>query len=154
MDKEDKKALENIEKYDCHVLNVMEGEGLPQFTYSVGLEKKLDTPELVIIGLKSELAHSMVNNYRDRVKKGEQFQSGRYYSDFLEGFNVCFTHVDQKHYEEYFGWCQWLYNGNKFRVMQLVWPTTDGIWPWSNNKSEYYDWAQPILNNDGCITKI
>ena len=37
---------------------------------------------------------------------------------------------------------------------QLVWPTTDGIWPWDESKSDYYKWAQPILNDKDFLKKF
>ncbi|PWK46398.1 DUF4262 domain-containing protein [Pleionea mediterranea] len=154
MDENDLKALNNIEEYGCHVLKVMEGEGEPSFSYSIGINKKQNKPDVVVLGLNSELAHSMVNNYKDRVIEGEVFEPGRYYSDFLEGFKVCFIKVSKKHFEKYFGWGLWLHNGDDFDMLQIVWPTTDGKWPWDRDKSEFYQWAQPILNEEGELNAI
>jgi hypothetical protein len=151
---EDKRALDDIERYGCHILTVMEGDGEPCFAYSIGIEKKQDKPDLVILGLKSELAHSIINNYNDRLRNGEIFEEGKYYSDFLGNFDVCFVGVDRKHYDEYFGWGQWLNNGNNFQMLQMVWPTTDGVWPWNIDKSDFYKWSQPILNESGGLSEI
>ena len=65
----------------------MEGEGTPEFTYSIGINKKQKKPDLIILGLDNSLAHSMINNYKDRLLKGEVFEVGKFYSDFLEGFD-------------------------------------------------------------------
>ena len=154
MDESDRKALSDIEEYGCHVLNVMEGEGEPSFSYSIGINKKQEKPDVIIFGLKSKLAHSMINNYRNRLLEGEIFAPGNYYSGFIEGFDVCFVEVNKKHYKEHFGWGLWLHDGNDFKMLQLVWPTTDGIWPWSEGKTDFYKWAQPILNEDGIINEI
>jgi hypothetical protein len=154
LDDREQKALSNIEEYGCHVLNVAEGEGEPSFTYSIGISKKQNKPDLVVLGLKTELAHSMVNNYRDRLIDGEHFVPGKLYPDFLGDFDVCFTKVAKKHFKEYFGWGIWLHEGTDFEVLQMVWPTTDGDWPWAENKSEYYQWAQPILNENGVLDEI
>lgn len=126
MDEQDQKALDDIEQYGCHVLNIMEGEGEPCFSYSIGINKKQGKPDLVVVGLKRELAHSIINNYKDRLLEGEVIEPGKFYSDFLGGFDV----------------------------LQLIWPTTDGVWPWDDNKSDYYKWAQPILNEKGVVEKI
>jgi len=149
LSEEDKKALEDIEKYGCHILNVLEDSEHPNFSYSIGIEKRFNKPEMVIVGLKRELAQSIINNYCSRIKEGEDFVAGKYYSDFLEGFEVCLIEVAQKHYEEYFGWGKWLYKNNDFKVLQLIYPTTDGIWPWDNSASESYLWWQRILNEEG-----
>ncbi|MGN0921730.1 MAG: DUF4262 domain-containing protein [Cellvibrio sp.] len=154
MDEQDRKALEDIKTFGCHVLNVMEGEEQPCFSYSIGIEKTLNQPELIIVGLKRELSHSIINNYRQRLASGEVFIPGVFYSDFIEGFDVTFIEMDKKHYKEYLGLGLWLYSGNSFKTYQLIWPTTAGIWPWNENKSEYYVWAQPILNSSGVLEKI
>jgi hypothetical protein len=154
MDEHELKALENIEKYGCHVMNVLEEDDLPGFTYSIGINKKQNKPDVVVMGLKTELAHSMVNNYKDRLLEGEVFETGKFYSDFLGNFDVCFIKVAKKHFKEHFGWGLWLHNGDDFDVLQMVWPTTEGVWPWDEEKSEYYTWAQPILSEDGQLKSI
>jgi len=154
VDEKDQKAVDDIEEFGCHVINVMEGEEEPSFTYSIGINQKQDKADLIVVGLKSELAHSIVNNYKDRMLAGESFETGKLYSDFLGNFDVCFLEVDKPHYKEYLGWGLWLNNGDDFKMLQLVWPTTDGIWPWDADKSEYYTWAQPILNHSGVLSKI
>ncbi len=154
MDERDQKALDDIEEHGCHVLNVMEGDSEPSFTYSIGINKKQNMPDVVITGLKSEIAHPMVNNYKNRILDGEVFKPGKYYSDFLSDFDVCFVKVAKKHFNEYFGWGLWLHNGDDFEVLQMIWPTTDGVWPWHDDKSNFYEWAQSILNERGVLNEI
>jgi hypothetical protein len=154
MDEKDKKALSDIEEFGCHVINVMEGEGEPQFTYSIGINQQQNKADLIVVGLKCELAHSIVNNYKDRLLSGESFEVGKFYADFLGHFDVCFVEVDKSHFEEYLGWGLWLNKGNDFKVLQLIWPTTDGQWPWDTDRSDFYQWAQPVLNQDGLLDKI
>ena len=103
MDEKDEKALSDIEKFGCHVLTVMEGDGEPCFSYSIGINKNQSKPDLIIVGLKLDLAHSIINNYKNRLLAGEVFEPGNYYSDFLEDFDVCFIKMDKSHYEEYLG---------------------------------------------------
>ena len=154
MNEQDQVALNNIEHFGCHVLKVMQGEDAPEFTYSIGINKKQKKPDLIILGLDNSLAHSMINNYKDRLLKGEVFEVGKFYSDFLEGFDVTFIDVDSSHYKEYLGYGLWLHNGSNFKMLQMVWPTTKGLWPWDEGTSDYYQWAQPILNKTGIIEKV
>ena len=119
-----------------------------------GITKKYGKPEIIIYGLKGYLRHYLVNEYKDKIKEGLTIEPGKFYDDFLEGFPVTFIEVDVKHYDEHFGWAQWLYNGNSFQVLQMIWPTTNGNWPWDQELSEYYQWAQPILNEKGEIENI
>lgn len=154
LDKDEQKAIDNINQYGCHVLMILEGDGQPQFTYTIGINKMQSKPDLVIVGLKHELAHLFANGYKDRVLAGEVFLPGKFYPGFLEGFDVCFVNVPKWRYKEYFGWGLWLHQGEDFEMLQMVWPTTDGLWPWNKHKNEYYQWVQPILSEDGTILEV
>ena len=76
MDPVEEKALNDITSYGCHVIHAMEEGELPPFSYSVGIERTSQAPELLVIGLKRELAHSIINAYNARVSAGESFEPG------------------------------------------------------------------------------
>ncbi|VUD46253.1 hypothetical protein TDB9533_00786 [Thalassocella blandensis] len=154
MDERDQKALDDIQNHGCHVLKVMEGDDQPCFTYTIGINKIQGKPDVIILGLKTELAHSILNHYKDRLLAGEHFKPGKFYSDFIENFDICFVTVAKKHFKEYFGWGLWLHDGYDFEMLQMVWPTTTGLWPWDDGKSDYYCWAQPILNESGAVDRV
>ena len=148
MDSGEEKALADIAEYGCHVLNILAEDDLPPFTYTVGIERSSSAPELVVIGLKQPLAHFIVNEYNRRVRAGEQFSSGQFASGFIEGFDCQFREVHRSHYREYFGWDIWLYGGTEFRVLQLVYPTVKGIWPWDPSVSDPFVGWQPLLDTE------
>jgi hypothetical protein len=60
---------------------------------------------------------------------------------------VQFEKVAPVHFEEYLGWDRWLYGGDDFEVIQLIYPTTDGIWPWEPSASDWFRQRQPILSD-------
>jgi hypothetical protein len=140
------KTIADVEQYGCHVIHVMEEGDLPPFAYSVGIEKTSQAPELVVIGLKQPLAHSIINEYNRRVREGERFQAGQTVSGFLGGFDCQLRSVDSSHYREHFGWNLRFYNGAGFRVLQLVYPTVEGIWPWDADATEWFRRRQPLLD--------
>ena len=145
VDKSEEKALSDIEEYGCHILHVMEESDYPGFTYSIGIERKTGQPEIIVTGLKQEIAHWMINEYNNRIKSGEIFEPDKFYEGFLEGFQVTFKAVEKKHYSEYFGWAKWLYEGDNFRVLQLIYPSTSGLWPWDQSAPEDFTWFIPRL---------
>lgn len=145
MDPGEEKALEDIDKYGCHILHVFEGEGNPRFTYSIGIEKTTGRPELIVTGLKRELAQSIINEYNRRVRSGETFQVDEYYDGFLGGFQVTLKRMEKKHYREYLGWALWLYQGLDFDVLQLIYPTVEGLWPWDDDAPDDFLWFLPRL---------
>jgi hypothetical protein len=151
MDPGETQALRDIEAYGCHVIHVMADGDLPPFSYSVGIERTSQAPELFVIGLKQELAHFIVNSYNRRVRGGEVFENLGVYNDFIEGFGCQMRVMDQCFYKNYLGWCRWMYGGNNFKVLQLVYPTTEGIWPWEPRASEWFRTRQPLLDQPAPI---
>lgn len=146
MDAEDARCLSDIEQYGCQVIHVLAEGSLPPFSYSVGIERSSRAPEIVVIGLTQSLAHFIINEYNRRVREGECFREGARVSGFIEGFDCECRGVDTSHYREYFGWNLWLYEGPNFQVLQLVYPTTSGIWPWDVTADDSFKLRQPLLN--------
>jgi len=145
MDRYEEKAINDIEEYGCHILNVLEEGANPCFSYSIGIEHTSRQPELIVTGLKQELAQWMVNEYNLRIRDGEIFKPNERYSGFLDGFEVIFKEVEKEYYRDYFGWGHWFYKGESFRVLQLIYPSTSGVWPWDDNAPEDYTWYLPQL---------
>ena len=144
----ERKTLANIEEFGCSVLHIAAEDDLPPFTYSVGITKSSNAPELVVIGLKQPIAHFIINEYNRRVRSGEQFIDSERYSGFIEGFEILAKKVDPSFYDEYFGYDLWLYKGPNFEVLQFIYPTTAGVWPWEPSASEWFRSNQPILSTD------
>ena len=147
MDAGEKKALADIEKYGCHVIHVLEDDEGPPFSYSVGVQKTSGAPEVIVIGLKQPIAHFVVNEYNSRVRAGERFAAGTRHEGFLEGFRVQFEVVTNDHFDECFGWNKWLYGEKDFEVLQIIYPSIDGVWPWELAASEWFRERQPILSD-------
>ena len=83
------------------------------------------------------------------LKNGENFEIGKWYSGFFEDFDVCFERVAGKHFKEYFGWSIWYHKGRNFEMLQLIYPTTSGFYPWDTDfPADLLAW-QPILSDDG-----
>ena len=126
-------------------MNILEEDEYPGFSYSIGIEKCTGQPELIVTGLKQEIAHWMINGYNNRIKDGESFEQNCFYDDFLDGFKVTFKEVEKKHYKEYFGWGNWLYKNENFKVLQLIYPSTLGVWPWDEEATDDFTWFIPKL---------
>jgi hypothetical protein len=146
----EKKALADIEEYGCHVIHVLEDKEGPPFSYSVGIQKTSGAPEVLVVGLKEPIAHFIVNEYNQRVREGERFVSGSRYDGFIEGFQVRFEIIAPKYFDEYLCWNEWLYGGKGFEALQIIYPTTDGIWPWETRAADCFRWRQPILSKNPC----
>lgn len=147
VDEAEKKCLDDIEKYGCHAIHVLAEGDLPPFSYSVGVERTTQCPEVIIIGLRRGLAQFMINEYCARARAGEAFCAGQRAEGFLEGFDCEFREVSTSHYQAYVGWNMWLYGGPKFRLLQLVYPSTQGVWPWAEDGEVAFRAWQPLLES-------
>lgn len=141
----DNKFLNDIEEYGWNVTKVLEDESGPGFGYSTGLFKTFNHPEIIIIGLKLDLIHSIINGKGEDVKNRKTFLYGNFYSGLIEGFDCYFTSVEKKYYNEYVGYAKWYYKGDDFPLIQCVYPTIKGIYPWQSEWPKEIESLQPVL---------
>ena len=95
------------------------------------------------------MAHFIVNEYNRRVRSGERLEVGHFYSEFIEGFEVFVEEVPLSEYDDYFGQAIDFYGGRAFKVLQVIYPTTKGIWPWAEDAPKSFQEWQPILAKVG-----
>ena len=145
----ERKILRHIGDFGCSVTSVFDPEGdNPPFTYSIGIARSTDAPELIVVGLESKISHWLVNEYLRRCRSGERFQPGVDYLGFLEGFSVRFVPVAREHRADYMRSACWLHEGPEFEALQLVWPTRSGAWPWDEDAPDWLADDQPLLSDE------
>jgi hypothetical protein len=143
----DKQLLADIEKHGWLVFKVLEDDKGPGFCYSVGLFKKFNHPEILIVGLDLDIAHELINEIGEYIGKGRNYESGRLYADILDDFNCLMLSVDKKYFREYFGYALWFYKSDSFPVLQCIYPTIKGIYPWEKEWPKDLIQIQPVLGN-------
>jgi hypothetical protein len=142
----DKRVAEDTRNFGCHVISVFDPDGkTPTFSYSVGIQETTGSPEVIVIGLSATLGHTIVNEYLNQVRTGAIFQPGTPYAGFLKGFPVYIEPADSSRLEEYTLGCTRYYADRQYRVSQIIYPTTSGIWPWEGSASEWFKNNQPML---------
>ena len=146
-DEANKEILENIDKYGLTVRYVFDNKENFQFSYSIGLYKTYQHPEIIMIGLKQELMHIIINNLAEDIKNGKRYDAYSWSPDVLDGFECYFIEVDKANYDEYVGGNLWLYNGNEFPLLQCIYPTVKGIYPWEKEWPGNIKNLQPILGD-------
>jgi len=140
-----KKIVEDIQKYGWHVIKVLEDEAAPAFGYSIGLFKTFTHPEILIVGLNLNLIHEIINDIGKDVKSGKIYTSLAFYPHLTGGFECYFTQVKQEFYEQYVGQALWYYDNNSFPLLQCIYPTTKGTYPWEKDSAAGIKDIQPIL---------
>lgn len=113
------------------------------FAYTVGLSAH-DRPELLLAGLRPEIAHELLNDLARRVHdKAEKFSHGQRISDLLAGHDAIIIDGppnDDLHPGVAFA----LYGRAKVRLQQMVWPDEHGRFPWESGYG-YPPHVQPLI---------
>jgi len=137
--------IKNIEKYGLEVTHVLADETGPRFSYSIGLFESYNHPEIIIIGLKQELSHILINDMAQEIKNGKVYAPLNFYSDILDDFECYIVKVDLSKYDEYVGQAQRYYGDDDFPLIQCIYPTVKGVFPWEKEWPENIKDLQPIL---------
>ncbi|HEY4322363.1 MAG TPA: DUF4262 domain-containing protein [Mucilaginibacter sp.] len=141
----DQKLLDDIEKYGLHVLHIFGEEDYPPFSYSVGLYKTYNHPEIIIVGLKQQLSHIIINNIAEDIKNGVNYSPFSSSDNILDNYRCLFIPVNKSNYKGYVGYDRWYYKGDDFPVLQCIYPTTKGIYPWEDAWPDNIKKLQPLL---------
>jgi hypothetical protein len=123
----------------------MEDEAGPGFGYSIGLYKTFGYPEILIVGLNLDLIHQLINDIGELVRSDKRPSIHQFNSDILDNFSCYFTTVDVEHYEEYVQQAINYYRGEEFPLVQCIYPTVKGVFPWEKEWPEDIKALQPIL---------
>jgi hypothetical protein len=141
-----KKTLEDdVEQYGLRVNHVLEDETGPPFSYSIGLFKTYGHAEIIMVGLRQELTHTLINNMAYDIKSGKVYSASTFDADILTGFECYITDVYKSNYDSYVGQAQSFYLGSDFPLIQCIYPTIKGIYPWEENWPENLKELQPVL---------
>ena len=144
-DESEQKALDDIREFGHHLIAVGEKDEGPGFVYSIGLFENYAHPEIIIIGLRQKFAHILINNIAFDIKEGKTFTSGEFHEGVLDDFLCYFGEVAADQYREYVGWARWFYGGDGFPLVQCVYPTTNGVFPWESEFPEDLRWSCQML---------
>jgi hypothetical protein len=144
-DDHDRAILGHIAEHGWSVIGIEEEAGAPPYSFSVGLYHTLGVPELLVMGQKPENAQGLINNAGELMREGRRFRTGRRTSGILGGYSAVFVEVDPRYYREYVGYARWLYRGDDFPMLQLVWPDREGRFPWDEGYPAPLFWRQRVL---------
>jgi hypothetical protein len=137
-----------------HLVSVLEEGQLPPFLYTIGLERTQRHPELVIFGLEYPVMEEAMQTLAYRVTQGERFEGGRAYDGIFEELPCSFLEVHESRFREHFGLANDWYGQHgakprRFRVLQVVWPDEEGVFPWAAGFDPDFRGMQPNLHVAG-----
>lgn len=139
----------NIHKYGWSTVGVFPDEEReePGFTYSIGFEEKYLHPDVIIVGLTSEVSHQLINTMKNMIENGVQFRTDKIYDD-IANLPCAFVEVSQANIDKYMCQADVYYSqiDMKFKALQLIWADTLGTLPFEEGYEERFIHAQPMLN--------
>ena len=141
----DQKLFDDIEEFGWHCLHVLEEEGLPAFSFTIGLFASYGYPELLIYGLPRKTAHGILTIAAKAAKDGHPIAAGEPTDALLNGYSCLLVPIAQEHYREHLGTAIWYYEHKLFPAMQVVWPNKDALFPWHEAASSSFRSAQPYI---------
>src|SRR5260370_40036033 len=72
----EREILDDLETHPCSIVQIKEEGGIPGWSYTVGLFETLGQPEVIVVGLKEELALNLQNNIARVFVQGKRFGEG------------------------------------------------------------------------------
>lgn len=147
-DEAEDQIQEDVEKFGWHaaMLEAGETESEPAFVYTIGLPRTHGHPELICLGLRLEVMHTMLHNCVELIKAGTPPPIGQPFAGILDDFQVMLREVRAKpSYDNHLGYAIWFHGGRDFRVLQLVWPDKQGRFPGEPTVDPVVATRQPLL---------
>jgi hypothetical protein len=105
-------------------------EDQPGFTYTIGLSKTWNHPELFVVALNPEQAFHVVASLVERVEAGERFDTPAFVDEVLT-IPVSVRPLEQKSVDQNSGLGQEML-GRQLPAVQVYWPDMAGIMPWED----------------------
>lgn len=139
----------DIEAHGWHI-GYLESNGYtPRFAFTIGLFTSYGHPEIICFGMHKKTLTAVLGHLAERVKAGEKMETGKPYTDFLDGFPVQFVEVLKAHYPKHLGPAAWHYDDNPdFPALQMVWPDPEQKWPWEEGFPHTWKLQQPLLDRN------
>ena len=149
-DAADQKFLKIIDDFGWHVMSVAprvnSDDEQEWFSYSTGLYRAFGHPEILLMGLNSELAIGLINDIGSEVKLGRKFKQKTQCGEIFGGGVKCqFRAVLPDNYGDYVLFSEWFYENSDFPVWQCFWPDKAGKYPWQKDCSRRVAKLQRLL---------
>jgi Domain of unknown function (DUF4262) len=154
LDADEKSFVAKIREHGWFNTSVSADDEGPGFSYTSGLWVSTGQPEVIMFGMKSEIAHDVFWDLFRDAQAGRSLKHGVQMDHVFANIPADAFPVAKRFYREYLGWNRWLYAGNEFPCLQIVWPDRDGVFPWRQGFDSTFANDQPDLSEDGWLAAI
>jgi hypothetical protein len=144
-DEPERIVLSNIREFGWHCVNVIEDDGHPPWSFTIGFYETWNHPELIVIGRSRATAHHILQTIATQIENGDSPNLADPEPSILLGMRCHFLEVNPRYYSDYVGFALWYYRNRRFPLYQIVWPNHEGLYPWDENASKPFKEWQPLL---------
>jgi hypothetical protein len=144
-DQSEQRVLDDIAQFGWHCVHILAEHGRPEYSFTIGLFQTYGHPELIIFGLSSTVAHSILSIATHEAERGEPIDVNAPTDALLHGHTCCLAEVPASQYHDHVGFARWYYLGNGFPLYQIVWPSRSGLFPWHPEATEEFKAIQPVI---------
>jgi hypothetical protein len=144
-DEPERIVLANINEFGWHAVNVIEDNGCPPWSFTIGLFETWAHPELIVIGRSRATSHAMLNTLATQIEDGDPPNLADAEPYPLLGIPCHFLEVNPRYYSDYVGFALWYYRKRRFPLYQIVWPGNDGLFPWHPSAPRTFKEWQSVL---------
>jgi hypothetical protein len=106
-DDPEKIILRNIADFGWHAINVLEDDGHPPWTFTIGFYETWRFPELIILGRSRATAQHILNTVALGLEEVRSPDLKKTTCDLLPGSSCCFIEVAPHFYADYVGFARW-----------------------------------------------
>jgi len=146
-DELERQIILNVNDVGWHAVNVIEDDSHPPWTYTIGFYETWGFPELIIIGRSRATAHHVLETIALRLDADDRPDLNITTDTLIRGAVCHFIEVADCYYPDYVGFARWFYRRRHFPLYQIVWPNTDGHYPWSVDAPNTFKNWQPVLGS-------
>lgn len=149
LDQSEQNFVANVREHGWFRTTVIEDESGPGFSYSTGFWISAGHPELIMFGMKAEIAHDVFQDLFREAQADSILPVGRRTNAVFANLPAYAFPVAEKFFAEHLGWSRWFYGGDAFPCLQIVWPDRQGVFPWEVGFDADLEGAQPDLTERG-----
>ncbi len=154
LDPNETSFLANIRSHGWLDTSVAGDEEGPGFSYTSGFWVNVGRPELIIFSFKREIVHDVFWDLFRDAQAGQGIKQGVKTDQVFGNLPAYVFPVAKRYYRDFLGWNRWLYAGDNFPCVQIVWPDRDGIFPWQSGFDPTFVHDQPDLTESGWLEAI
>jgi hypothetical protein len=120
----------DVERHGWGVFGIKAVGGLPGWAFTAGLWHTFGSPEVAMFGLRVADMQVWLNDVGEQIRSGQTFDPDERRMGILPGFPVTFRPVHEGWYRDLLGYAMWFAQRPPLPVVQVVWPDTEGRFPW------------------------